>query len=96
MQLIDDTLGENFPMFVVAGNHDAWRAFLSILLQHRIVNFCSKWPSYSSAISDRFAQQNVQTCNGIIGVQQTCTFGGLFFVMTAPGKRAAETFFSMC
>lgn len=67
---LNNTVGSNFPVFVVAGNQDedAWHGLTG----------------YQKTIEARFNRLGIPWC-GSCGVQQSFHYKGLFFVFTTPG-----------
>jgi len=67
---INSVLGEDFPVFVAIGNHDAaaW----------------SGSGGYQQYVKDRFNRLGI-SWSGDLGVQSSFHYNGLFFVITAPG-----------
>jgi hypothetical protein len=67
---LNSTVGANFPVFTVAGNHDedAWHGPTG----------------YQKTIEARFNRLGIPWC-GSCGVQQSFHYKGIFFVFTTPG-----------
>jgi len=45
-----------------------------------------KWPSYGHLLSVRYENAGITTCNGVIGITETCSYKGLLLVSVAPGS----------
>jgi len=70
---INSVLGADFPYFASIGNHDDGAAV---------------WPAYQQKLTDRLALVDGAVCTfgtGGIGVKQSCTYNGLFFVISGVG-----------
>jgi len=70
---ITSVLGPDFPYFASVGNHD---------------DGTSVWPVYQQKLTDRLALIEGAVCtfgSGGIGVKQSCTYNGLFFVLSGVG-----------
>ncbi len=70
---ITSVLGPDFPYFASVGNHDDGAAV---------------WPIYQQKLTDRLALIDGAVCtfgSGGIGVKQSCTYNGLFFVLSGVG-----------
>lgn len=70
-QLITDVLGLDFPYFATIGNHDtdAWFG-----------------PGgYQEKLAQRLARVPEARCRGDLGVKASCTFLGLFFILSGVG-----------
>jgi len=70
---ITSVLGPDFPYFASVGNHDDGSAV---------------WPAYQQKLTDRLALIDGAVCtfgSGGIGVKQSCTYNGLFFVLSGVG-----------
>jgi hypothetical protein len=67
---LNSTVGPNFPVFALAGNHDedAWHGTTG----------------YQKTIEARFNRLGIPWC-GSCGVQQSFHYKGIFFVFTTPG-----------
>jgi len=68
---INSVLGADFPYFASAGNHDK-----------------AAWSGYQQKLNERLARISGAVCSGDpsdLGVQSSCTYQGLFFILTAPG-----------
>jgi len=67
---LNATVGPDFPVFVVIGNHDtdAWQGPTG----------------YQKLVQDRFNHLGISWC-GDLGVQSTFHYKGIFFVFTSPG-----------
>lgn len=74
---ITSVLGENFPYFSVAGNHD--------------VDGSAPWDEYQQKIEDRIARITDATCTGDAGVQMTCVYKGLYFILSGVGTKESTT-----
>ncbi|MEE8208627.1 MAG: metallophosphoesterase, partial [Nitrosomonadaceae bacterium] len=70
---ITSVLGPDFPYFASVGNHDDGSAV---------------WSAYQQKLTDRLALIDGAVCtfgSGGIGVKQSCTYNGLFFVLSGVG-----------
>lgn len=69
--LVSRILGRDFPYFVSIGNHDikSWRGR----------------NGYQSKLRARLNRVPAATCSGDLGVRSSCTFGGLFFILSGVG-----------
>ena len=68
---INKILGENFPYFIDIGNHDT-----------------SKWSGvdgYQDKFKKRLDRISGETCTGDLGVKSSCSYKGLFFVLSGAG-----------
>ncbi|MFH1263765.1 MAG: metallophosphoesterase [Pseudomonadota bacterium] len=79
---INNILGANFPLFAVPGNHDltCW------------TSACGS-KSYKDRLTERLARVSVASCTGEYGLNGSCTYKGLFFVLsgaTSPGTDYAN------
>jgi hypothetical protein len=68
---IDATLGADFPYFASAGNHDA--------------DFFYGVGGYQERLAARMQRLGI-VWDGDLGVQSSFEYGGIFFVLTAPGE----------
>ncbi|MFQ5556626.1 MAG: S-layer homology domain-containing protein [Acidimicrobiales bacterium] len=70
-QLISDVLGTGFPYFASVGNHDdsAWDGS----------------DGYQAKLIERLARVPEASCSGDLGVKSSCTFRGLFFILSGVG-----------
>jgi hypothetical protein len=68
---LDEVLGPDFPVFAVIGNHDVpdWEGALGFLEHLRV----------------RLGRIRDAECSGDYGVNASCTFRGLFFVLSGVG-----------
>lgn len=69
--LVTSILGRDFPYFVSVGNHDteAWHGR----------------NGYQSKLRARLNRVTEASCSGELGVRSSCTFGGLFFILSGVG-----------
>lgn len=67
---ISDILGENYPYFATVGNHDVDGG---------------KWLEYQKKLQTRLGKISGVACSGDLGVKSTCSFKGLFFVLSGIG-----------
>jgi len=68
---INRILGADYPYFAAIGNHDV-----------------AAWPGYQQKLIDRLARIDGAVCTtdiGGIGVKQSCTYNGLFFILSGAG-----------
>jgi hypothetical protein len=72
---INATLGADFPYFASAGNHDA--------------DFFYGTGGYQELLEARMQRLGI-VWEGDLGVQSSFEYGGVFFVLTAPGEFGAE------
>jgi hypothetical protein len=75
-QLITDVLGRDFPYFASVGNHDE-----------------SAWygdGGYQSKLTQRLARVPDASCTGELGVNSSCTFRGLFFILSGVGTLGSD------
>ncbi len=75
---INSVLGPDFPYFASVGNHD---------------DGSSVWPAYQQKLTDRLALIDGAVCTfgtGGIGVKQSCTYNGLFFVLSGVGTLGSD------
>ena len=75
-QLITDVLGRDFPYFASVGNHDD-----------------SDWNGdggYQSKLSRRLDRIPEASCTGELGVKSSCTFQGLFFILSGAGTMGSD------
>lgn len=49
-----------------------------------------RWPSYSEILEKRLAKMSKAKCRGEIGIQQTCVYEGLLFVISGIGTRGNQ------
>lgn len=68
---ITSILGRDFPYFASIGNHD--------------VEFWYGRNGYQSKLRARLNRIPEATCRGDLGVRSSCTFGGLFFILSGAG-----------
>lgn len=68
---ITSVLGRDFPYFASIGNHD--------------VDFWYGRGGYQSKLRARLNRIPGATCRGDLGVRSSCTFGGLFFILSGVG-----------
>ena len=74
--MVNDVLGADFPYFGTIGNHDV-----------------AEWdgPSgYQVRLVDRLTRVPEATCTGEIGVKASCTFRGLFFILSGAGTKGSD------
>jgi len=73
---ITSILGPGFPYFSSVGNHDvpAW----------------SGSSGYQKKIIDRIARVSDASCSGDIGVKSSCTYKGLFFILSGIGTLGSD------
>jgi hypothetical protein len=50
----------------------------------------AQWPGYSKKIADRMAKLKGETCTGSVGVQQACSYRGIFMLLLAPGMAGSD------
>jgi len=69
--MVTDVLGADFPYFAAVGNHDvaAWRGR----------------NGYQAKLRARLARTPEARCSGDLGVMSSCTYKGLFFVLSGIG-----------
>ena len=75
-QLITEVLGRDFPYFASVGNHDE-----------------SVWSGdggYQSKLTGRLARIPEASCSGELGVKSSCTFRGLFFILSGAGTLGSD------
>ncbi len=74
--LITDVLGADFPYFASVGNHDtvAW----------------SGSGGYQEKLAERLARVPDAYCTGELGVNTSCTFHGLFFILSGVGTLGSD------
>ncbi len=73
---INDTLGPVFPYFASIGNHDT-----------------SKWSvsnGYQQQMRNRLSRIPGANCTGDLGIMSTCTYNGLFFILSGIGTRGSK------
>ena len=67
--LVNDVLGEDYPVFISAGNHDEWE--------------WRGDKGYGKLLEQRLQRSNIPW-DGDIGIQSSLTYKGIFIVMIAP------------
>jgi len=75
---INSVLGADYPYFATIGNHDDGSAV---------------WPLYQQKLTERLALIDGAVCTfgtGGIGVKQSCTYNGLFFVLSGVGTMGSD------
>lgn len=77
-KMLVDHLGQGFPVFVVAGNHDVQRHIRSPYIS-------IKWPEYKKKIERRLHATPDVHCRGEFGEQYTCDFRGVRLILVSPG-----------
>jgi hypothetical protein len=69
--MITSVLGASFPYFASVGNHDEVR--------------WSGPDGYQAKLQQRLARVPEATCTGDLGVKSTCTYRGLYFILSGVG-----------
>ena len=75
-QQVNEVLGDDFPYFATVGNHDV-----------------AAWDGpdgYQSKLIERLARVPEASCSGDIGVKASCTFRGLFFILSGVGTMGSD------
>ena len=79
-QQIDDILGHDFPYFASVGNHDCASG----------ISGCSGpgvWPDYQANLLARLSRTDGATCVGEYGVNASCTYKGIRFLLSGVGTQ---------
>jgi hypothetical protein len=79
-QQIDDILGHDFPYFASVGNHDCASGIAG----------CSGpgvWPDYQANLLARLSRIDGATCVGEYGVNASCTYKGIRFLLSGVGTQ---------
>lgn len=82
-QQINDTLGSDFPYFGAIGNHDCLSSLPG----------CTgpgDWPDYQSLLQARLDRIPGASCTGELGVNATCTYMGIFFILSGVGTLGTD------
>ncbi len=78
--------------FDYSGDPDAWDGLITDVLGADFPYFASvgnhdtsSWPGYQTKLYQRLSRVPEASCTGDLGVQSSCTFNGLFFILSGVG-----------
>lgn len=83
--------------FDYAGDPDAWDGLITDVLGGNFPYFASvgnhdtsSWPGYQSKLYERLSRVTGASCTGDLGVRSSCTFNGLFFILSGVGTMGSD------